>query len=74
MAGTILHCSLIVTEQPLLSTSVGCHLVSGLGTVGLMKLHVFFGFHQRATKAEFKLDKRQLKTCTILQQNGCSFN
>ncbi len=42
MAGTILHCSLIVTQQPLLCISVGCHLVSGLGTVGLMKQHFFF--------------------------------
>ncbi len=40
-AGTILQCSLILTEQSLLSTSVGCHLVSGLGTVGLRKQHVF---------------------------------
>lgn len=41
MAGTILHCRLIVTEWSLLSTSVDCHLVSRLGTVGLMKQHVF---------------------------------
>lgn len=42
MAGTILHCSLIVTQEPLSCISVGCHLVSGLGTVGLMKQHMFF--------------------------------
>lgn len=41
MAGTILQCRLIVTAWSLLSTSVECHLVSCLGTVGLMKQHVF---------------------------------
>lgn len=41
-AGTILHCSLIVTEHALLSTRVGCHLVSGLGTVFLMKRPSFY--------------------------------
>lgn len=43
MAGTILHCRLIVTERPLLSTSGDCHLVSGLGTVGVLKQHFFSG-------------------------------
>ena len=56
-AGTILHC--IVSERPLLSISVGCHLVSALGTVGLMKQHVF---PRAAPKLMLEFDKHYFKT------------